>query len=240
MKLNMKSKLLLIIMAIVFVVFNVIFFLIADSVEDDINKLNASTIISWVFVVLGFASFLIFSYFNSKGNAGNVPVLRLTLIGHCTVYLIVDFILAAIFTLLGGFIKDFPIAWTVAIQLIALAVHLVIALLCLFAKETIENVEEKIKKKTAFMDMLRADAAMLPNYCTDAAAKPEFVKFAEAVRYSDPMSCEALEPIEEKLSLMVEEIKSQLIAGDIEGASANCKVATNVLRERNLKCKVLK
>ena len=227
-------------MAIVFVVFNVIFFLIADSVENDINSLNATTIVSWVFMVLGFGSFLLFSYLNSKGNAANIAVLRLTLIGHCAVYLIVDFVLAAIFTLLGGFIKDFPIAWAIAVQLIALAVHVVIALLCLFAKETIEDVDTKIKQKTAFMDMLRADAAMLPSYCTDASARAEFVKFAEAVRYSDPMSCEALELIEEKLSLIVEEMKGQLIAGDIEAASANCKVATNVLRERNLKCKVLK
>ena len=81
---------------------------------------------------------------------------------------------------------------------------------------------------------------MLVEYCTDADAKKDFLKFAEAVRYSDPMSCDALTEIENDLEQIIAEMKHLLMSNDIETAQNKCKIANNILKERNQKCQMFK
>lgn len=236
MKLNNKSKILLAIIAVIFVVFNVIFFLVADST----NIKNATTIISWVFMILGFASFLLFSYLSeSKNGMKNLVFMRFTLLGHCAIYLVVDFVLAVFFTVLGSYV-EVSLAWCIVVQLVALAIHVLIALACLLAKTSAEEVGAEVKQKTSRMKGFRVDAQMLVEYCTDADAKKDFLKFAEAVRYSDPMSCDALTEIENDLEQIIAEMKHLLMSNDIETAQNKCKIANNILKERNQKCQMFK
>ena len=235
MKLDNKSKIILAIVAVVFIVFNVLFFLVADT-----TGINTTTIISWVFMLLGFASFLTFSYLSSsKKGVASIVLMRFTLLGHCTIYLIVDFILAVFFTILGSTV-EIPPVWSVSVQLIALAVHVVIALACLMTKVTIEDVGTAVKQKTSRMKGFRVEAEMLVDYCTDEAAKNEFRQFAEAVRYSDPMTCDALTEVEDNLEQIMSEMKYHLMSGEIEAAQNKCKIANNILKERNRKCLMYK
>lgn len=235
MKMSNKGKILLAMVAVIFVVFNILFFLIADTAG-----INATAIISWVFMILGFVSFLVFSWLSGskKGTPNNV-FLRFTLFGHCAIYLIVDFVLAAFFTILGAYVVV-PHVWTVAVQLIALAVHLVIALACLMTKTAVEEVGKAVKQKTSRMKGFRVESAMLVDYCTDAAAKEDFRKFAEAIQYSDPMSCEELNEVEDSLEQIIAEMKYHLTAGETEIAQEKCKIANNILKERNKKCLMFK
>lgn len=235
MKLDKKSKILLAIVAVVFVVFNVVFFLVAD-----IAGINATTIISWVFMILGFVSFFVFaSLSKSKSGAPDNIFMRLSLFGHCAVYLIVDFVLAVAFTILGSYVDISPV-WSISIQVIALGVHVVIALACLMMKATVEDVGLQVKQKTSRMKGFRVEAEMLVEYCKDADAKNDFRKFAEAVRYSDPMSCDALTDVENSLEQIISEMKTHLMAGEVELAKNKCEVANNILKERNKKCLMFK
>jgi len=235
MKLDSKSKILLIMFAVVFVVFNVVFFLVAETAD-----INATTIISWVFMILGFVSFLVFSYLSApKKGMANLVFMRFTLFGHCAIYLVVDFVLAIFFTILGSLVNVSPV-WSVSVQLVALGIHVVIALACLFTKTAVEERGAEVKQKTARIKMFRVEAEMLVEYCTDATAKNDFRKFAEAVRYSDPMSCDALTEVEDNLEQIISEMKSHLMSGEIEIAQDKCKVANNILKERNKKCLMFK
>lgn len=235
MKIDRKAKILMAMVSVVFVLFNIIFFLAIDSVG-----INATTIISWVFMLLGFVSFLTFAYLSkSKGVVPGYVVLRLTLYGHCALYLVVDFILAVFFTILGSFVDILPV-WSVSIQLVALVVHVFIALACLMAKAVVEDVGVQVKQKTSRMKSFRVESEMLVEYCTDAAAKNDFRKFAEAIRYSDPMSCDALTDIEDDLEQIISEMKNNLMSGKIEIAQDKCKIANNILKERNKKCQMFK
>lgn len=235
MKLNSKIKILLAIVAVIFIVFNVVFFLVADTAG-----ITATTIISWVFMILGFVSFLTFAYLSkSKKGAPETVFMRLSLLGHCTVYLIVNFCLAVLFTILGALVDISPV-WSVSVQLVALGVHVVIALACLMMKETIEDVGVQVKQKTSRMKGFRVDTEMLVEYCKDEAAKNDFRKFAEAIRYSDPMSCDALTDVEDQLEQIIYDMKSLLMAGDVEAAQSKCQIANNILKERNKKCQLFK
>ena len=236
MKLDSKSKIVLAIVAVIFVIFNVIFLLAVDTAAG----LNNTTIISWVFMALGFISFLTFAYLSStkKGVPDNI-FMRFTLLGHCTIYLFVDFVLGMIFTILSAYV-NVPVIVSVSVQIIALGVHLVIALACLLSKVAVEDVQTEVKQKTSKMKCLRVDAEMLVDYCADTNAKNEFRKFAEAVRYSDPMSCDALCVIEDSLEQIISEMKMHLMSGEVEEALNKCGMANNILKERNRKCQMLK
>ena len=237
MKLNNKSKKIMFVMlAVVLIVVNAIFYLIASM--SGIKE--PSTIISWVFLNLGFVSFLVFSYLgSSKSGAARNVFLRFTLFGHCTIYLIVDFVLAIFFTILAANVEFSPV-WTVIIQLVALGIHIFIALSCLMIKTVVDNLGAEVKQKTSRMKGFRVDAEMLVEYCTDAAAKEDFRKFAEAVRFSDPMSCDALNSAEDELEQIISEMKYHLRANEVEQAQNKCKIANNILKERNKKCLMFK
>jgi len=235
MKLDSKGKIVLSIVAVVFVIFNILFFLIADTAG-----INVTTIISWIFMILGFASFLLFAYLSGKKKgASTLMIMRLTIMEHCIIYLIVDFVLAVFFTILGSFVNIYPV-WSISIQLIAFGVHIIIVLACLMTKTAMEEVEIEVKQKTARIKTFRVDAAMLVEYCTDENAKNDFRKFADAVKYSDPMSCDALAEIEDELEQVIAEMKHLLKAGEVEAAHDKCQIAFNILKERNKKCLMYK
>lgn len=235
MNFNRKIKILLAIVAVVFIIFNILFFLIADA-----SDFNNTTIISWVFMILGFASFITFAALSkSKEGIPDNVFLRFTLFGHCSIYLIVDFVLAVFFTILGSFVKISPV-WSISVQLIALGVHIVIALCCLMTKTVVEDLDKDVKQKTSRMKSLRVDSEMLVECCTDSTAKNDFRKFAEAIRYSDPMTCDELEEIENELKEIIYDMKEHLISGEIEDAQTKRKKAELLLKERNRKCLLFK
>ena len=117
---------------------------------------------------------------------------------------------------------------------------MVFAISCLLTKQTIDEVEDRIADKTAYIKLLRADAAMLETKTTDPELKALCRRFAEDVRYSDPMSCDALFELEKEISLCVADCSDALAKADGNGARAIIERASVLLRERNAKCKALK
>ncbi len=69
---------------------------------------------------------------------------------------------------------------------------------------------------------------------------PEVKRFSEDVRYSDPVSSDALAEIERDLSAAVEELQSAIVDGDNGAALQLVKKADNLLKERNRLCKLNK
>lgn len=69
---------------------------------------------------------------------------------------------------------------------------------------------------------------------------PEVRKFAEDVRYSDPVSSETLTEIERDLAAAVDELQAAIVDGDRDTILTLCRKASNVLSERNRICKLNK
>ena len=111
---------------------------------------------------------------------------------------------------------------------------------CFLSKETIGDVHIKVSDKTRFIKLLGVDAQMLVEKCSDTETKRECHKFAEAVRYSDPMSSEALFELEKELALTVSQCDKAIEANDFVTAKDLCAKAILQLTERNKKCKALK
>lgn len=233
MKINKNMKTAAIMLAIAFVVYNVILFVAAGFVDH-----NAVFWLSWVFVLLGFVTMAIVGVF--LGEEGlhmrdwifGFPMLRYTYI-----YIIGELVLSVIFMLC-----EHTASWKLAfiLQFILICIYLVFVVGCFFAKRTIHEVKTNTKDKTTFIRMLRVDAEMLVEKCNDAETKALCQKLAEDIRFSDPMSNEALFELEKEITLAVSSCNDAIAAGDLETAKELCGKASVLLTERNKKCKVLK
>ncbi|MBQ9519715.1 MAG: hypothetical protein IJR59_07460, partial [Firmicutes bacterium] len=71
-------------------------------------------------------------------------------------------------------------------------------------------------------------------------AKKLLEKFAEKVKYSDPVSSPALEDIEQRLTDAADEIKTLIDSGNYDDITAKINAADRLLDERNRLCKAEK
>lgn len=98
----------------------------------------------------------------------------------------------------------------------------------------------KLVKDTSFMRSLQARAAALPGLTQDAQLARLLEQFAEAVRYSDPVSGETLRDVEAELTACVDELQRAVAEGDTSSAQTLTQKAKAVLADRNRLCKLNK
>ena len=108
------------------------------------------------------------------------------------------------------------------------------------AADIVESVDKKVAEKTAFLRMATADAEVILASVKSAEVKAECKKVYEALRYSDPMSNEALSVTEAKITVKLDELKSAVTADDAEKTKTAAEELMLLIKERNAKCKALK
>lgn len=108
------------------------------------------------------------------------------------------------------------------------------------AADIVESVDKKVVEKTAFLRMATADAEVILASAKSAEVKAECKKVYEALRYSDPMSNEALSVTEAKITVKLDELKSAVTADDAEKTKTAAEELMLLIKERNAKCKALK
>ena len=218
---------------IAFVAYNVVFFMIGGFTDH-----TAVFWISWLFSLISFAALAVTSFIlGQRGMLMRDWLFGYPIIKHSTIYIILEVILSTIFC-----IFEDSISWQAAFvfQFIAFCVYMVFAISCFLAKNTIEEIKTKVEDKTRYIKLLRVDAEMLCEKCSDPEVKKSLQKLAEDIRFSDPMSNDALFELEKELSLAVSECDKAVVARDFENAMILCNKASMLLAERNRKCKALK
>ena len=108
------------------------------------------------------------------------------------------------------------------------------------AADIVESVDKKVAEKTAFLRVATADAEVILASAKSAEIKAECRKVYEALRYSDPMSNEALSVTEAKITVKLDELKSAVTADDAEKTKTAAEELVLLIKERNAKCKALK
>lgn len=233
MKLTKKGKMLAAILAIAFIAYNSIFFLLCGFTGH-----TAVFWLSWGFMIVAFAAMAIVGLvLGRQGMFLRDWLFGFPIVRHSAIYLVLEFVTSTLFVM---FEEHILWGWAFAIQLLFFAVYLIFAVSCFIAKDTITEVNTKVSDKTRFIKLLRTDAEMLAEKCSDPVLADKCRKFAEAVRYSDPMSDEALFELEKELAFTVSECDKAIVAGEYEKADQLCDKASLLLTERNRKCKALK
>ena len=142
-------------------------------------------------------------------------------------------LLGLVFMALGKWLPVWVAALVYAIALGAAVIGLVSADA---VAEEIHTQDEQLKKNVTFMRTLQSKVNQMAAQCS----LPEIKQFSEEVRYSDPVSSDALADIERDLSAAVDDLQAAIVDGDNAAASQLVKKADNLLKERNRLCKLNK
>lgn len=191
--------------------------------------------LSYGFTLAAFAvaagSFVIaFAKPDAKSRFYGFPIAR---IGF--VYWAVQLVAGIVFMALGKVAPWWLAALVYVLALSAAAVGLIVTDTVV---QEIHSQDEKIKKNVSLMRSLQSKVGQLTGQCDDLTAADAIKAFAEALRYSDPVSGEASAEAEAELSALVEELQRSVLDGDAESVRKLCRRATAVLAERNRLCKL--
>ena len=233
MKITKNFKMLIAMGLIAFFTYNFIFFVLCGF-EDH----TATFWVSWIFMMVAFGSLAVtWGILKRQGMVIRDWLFGYPIFNHSVIYIIAAFVLSTFFVILEDDIKWI---WAFSAQIVLAACYSILAISCFLSKSTIEEVGNKVVVNTTAMKMLRIKADMLVQKCEDSELKELCKKFAEEVKYSDPMSNEALYEIEQELKVVVSECDNMIMNQNYEAASALCKRAHNLLLERNKICKATK
>lgn len=132
-------------------------------------------------------------------------------------------------------------AWVAAVAcIVILAFNAITLVKATAAANIVGQIDDKVKAKTSFIKNLTVDAESIMARAKSDEVKAECKKVYEAVRYSDPMSNEALSVIETKITVKVDEFSSAVSADDEEKAKEIADEIVFLVNDRNKKCKVIK
>ena len=129
---------------------------------------------------------------------------------------------------------------TVIVCVVITAISAVAVLRADWAGEVVNATHEKVKTQTQFIKLLAVDAESLLDRAKSDAVKTECKKVYEAVRYSDPMSNDALSVIEAKITVKMDELSSAVGADDAAKAKEIADELVILVGDRNKKCRALK
>ena len=215
---------------ILLALFNLITFIVPSP-----NKFAPSFWIGYSFIMLAFAgqlgcSFMVFKHDEHRMVFYNITLLRSSFIGLATSFV------AGILCM----ITPFPYWLSVIICAVVLALNAFAVIKAKVAIDAVASVDQKIKEKTFFIKSLTIDAETLMARANDDAIKAECRKVAEALRYSDPMSSNALSSVEGQITVKFADLSSVVAENDKEKTIAVAKELLVLIDDRNRKCKLLK
>lgn len=132
-------------------------------------------------------------------------------------------------------------SWVLRIEVILSVALLGAAVIGFFAtdsiREEVQRQDTHLKKDVERMRALQSQMVSLVNQCSDSETKAALEKLSEAFRFSDPVSCDATMTIEDDLASYVDDMQNALLEGDNESIVDLCAKATPVLARRNQICK---
>lgn len=189
---------------------------------------------SFVFTLLAFGVVVASIYLafvrksDAKSRFYGFPIAKIG-----AIYGIAQLVIGLVFMALGAWLPIWVAALVSAILLGAAVIGLISADAVV---EEIHVQDEKLKKDVSFMRAQQSRVNQLAGQC----AMPEVKRFAEDIRFSDPVSGPALEEIQRDLAAAIDELEAAILDGDPEITRTLCQKAATILSERNRLCKLNK
>lgn len=226
-----NQKRTIMIAALIFIIFSIIVF--------SIPFVKTATFwVAYLFVLLSIVVLVFIMNYalvkepDAKSKLYGFPLAKLSFI-----YLIAQIVLSLIF---DCFAKYIP-AWIPTCLFVVLFAAVSIGFITIDAvKEEVQRQDIKIRIDTNTMQDLRSRVYALPTQCKNEDLKKRLEEIADEFRYSDPVSSEALEDIENDLLSMVQELQQSVIDDDYNSSIELCQNIKITLMERNRKCRLNK
>ena len=121
------------------------------------------------------------------------------------------------------------------IQVLILAAFLIIAIISLLARDTVQAIGENVKQNINNHKSILVDIEMLESSCSNPELKQALAKLADTVKYSDPMSTAAIELVEQRIMRKISELRVSMDNEQTSEALNACKDLELLYVERNKK-----
>lgn len=160
--------------------------------------------IAYIFTVVALAAQIVlwkrtFGHKELKSKFLGFPIVHIGI-----VYLVVQIAVLFIFV----FADELP-TWSALVTCTVIAAMAAIFMISADVGRTgIERVEQKVQGKVFYIKNLQVDIEILASAEKDTRTKEQLEQFAEKISFSDPMSNEQLAPLEERMAIAVESLKS--------------------------------
>ncbi len=223
-----------VIWAVLLVLFNVISFVSVSLVGQE--KYTASFWIGYVLITLTFIGQFICTCFALNDNNLKRVFYKISLITTSYTGLILSFVFGGLCML----ISSLPYWIGVLLCTIVLALNITAVVKATVAINIVSRVDDKIKVQTFFVKSLIVDAEGLIARAQSEVVKTECKKVYEAVRYSDPMSNDALASVEREITAKFSEFVEKVKADNAENVVAIAEELVLLIGDRNEKCRLLK
>jgi DNA polymerase III delta prime subunit len=136
-------------------------------------------------------------------------------------------------------ISFIPVWLGIVVCIIVLAITAVAIINASVVSDVVSKVDVNIKTKSHFIRQLTADAQALMVKSTTADTQQITKKVYEVIRYSDPVSNEALDHIEAQIMVNFKEFQNAILK-NLPNAMLLGEDLIILIEERNIKCRSLK
>lgn len=218
--------------AVLAVIFNVIAF--ATPAVAGASKFDGAFWSGYVLIMLALIGQLVCAYFAFKAKSKEQIFLRLSLVTVSYSALILSFVVGAACML----IPNLPNWVGIILCALILGFTAVSVIKANAAVELVHETDARVKEKTAFIRMMTVEADNLMARAQTDEAKAMCKKVYEALRCSDPMSCNALSGTEAEISEKFSAFAAAVKNG--ENASELADELIALIGDRNRMCKVMK
>ena len=222
--------------AVLLAVWCAVVFLVRTILPGYVINYDARFWIAFVFIVLAFIGNLVCAHLAFKAENSKKMFLNLPLITVSWSALITMLVVGSVLML----IPNGPAWITAVVCIIILAFNAIAVIKAGWAADAVSKVDERVAAQTSFIKSLIVDTESILSRAKSDAVKAECKKVHEAVRYSDPMSNDALSVIEAKITVKVDEFSSAVGADDAEKAKEIAGEIIVLVADRNKKCKAVK
>lgn len=223
-----------IIWAVLLALFNVISFVSVGWAG--ISKYTPSFWIGYAFITLSFIGQIVCAYFALKDNDIKKTFYNVSLIAASYTGLILSFVFGGLCMI----ISLLPYWVGILLCAIVLGINVIAVIKASAVVDIVSSIDEKTKESTLFIKSLTVDAESLMSRAKSETIKAECKKVYEAVRYSDPMSNDALASIESEITITFAKLSEAVVDNNFETVSEFTSEIIVLLGDRNKKCKLLK
>ncbi|MBQ9083584.1 MAG: hypothetical protein IJY28_08810 [Clostridia bacterium] len=220
--------------AALLVLFNIIAFTSAN--WDAMGEHISSFWIAYIFIMLTFVGHFLCSMRVYKEDTAQKRFYNLSVVWISYIGLIVSFVVGGLCMV----IPSVPSWVTVILCAGILAANVMSVVKAREAVIEIERLDKKVQVQTFFIKSLTVDADTLMAQAKSDAIRAECRKVYEAVRYSDPMSSDALSSVETQITIKFAELSDAVQADDAIKTVACAREVLILVGDRNKKCKLLK
>lgn len=201
---------------------------------------NAASWISFVFTLVSFVLSLgVTLYVFGKDDEMTSKFYGFPIFKIAYMYPLVQFIVGVVICLIAAFVAV-PYWVALVLSLVILSVFAIGVIATDNARDIIEENEAEIERVTKATKLFNLNVSSVLDLCTELSVKKELEKLAESFRFSDPVSSDATEEIENTIMEKLENLKLGISSSSADENIAKITELKNLLSERNRICKASK